>query len=250
MPREGAIRSYSGGQRRAALLYATVLAATTIASFYVAPVAYAQVPLPTQGCGPVVLVSPTRQGPTVTTERPTPRWQSLVEAKRYRVRVRSQIPNGGILHDIDAVTSDNQFTPATALAEQLANIRVQIIADCEREFTVTEPPDFRGAMEFWLDPALTCEAPRWLMDEEARDKSSLPGEHMLHWQQSASAQRYELTLFSGAEASVQLRQALTGTRYPLSTAFAKTPLVASLRARCENGWSEPAQIVIHPMLSR
>ena len=213
-------------------------------------VAYAQVPQSVQSCGPIVWESPARNEPSITTTRPTLRWQPIVAAKRYRVRLRSQIPNGEILHDIDTVTNDNQFTPAAALAEQLANIRVQIIPECDPQFAALVPPDFRSGEAFLLDPRATCETPRWVLRAEATANADAPTVLVLRWQQSASARHYELTLFSGAEARVLSRQTLHGTSYPLSAASSQNSLVASLRARCENGWSDVAQIVVQPAFSR
>lgn len=213
-------------------------------------IAYAQVPHSVQSCGPIVLVSPTRNEPSVATARPTLRWQPIAEAKRYRVRLRSQIPNGEILHDIDTVTNDNQFTPAVALAEQLTNIRVQIIPDCDHQFATTVPPDFRSGVTFLFDPTATCETPRWVLRTEATGNADTPAVSVLRWQQNASARSYELTLFSGDDARVLSRQTLHGTSYPLSAASSQNSLVASLRARCENGWSDVAQIVVQPVVSR
>ena len=182
--------------------------------------------------------------------RPTLRWQPTAGATRYRVRLRSQMPNGEILQDVDTVTTDLQFTPATALAERHANIRVQIIPDCDGHFAASGPADFRAGIAFLFDPTITCETPRWIARSDAAAAAEPSAARILRWQHNGSARLHELTLFSGADAGVLSRQTLLGTSYSMPTTLPPTPLVASLRARCENGWSDVTQIVAQPVTSR
>lgn len=211
---------------------------------------HAQLPPSIQGCGPIIFTAPSRQQPIVSTARPILRWQSIDGVKRYRVRLRSQIPNGEIVRDIDALTNENEFTAATALAEQFAHIRVQIIPDCDQQFAAASPPDFRGGETFLFDPTTTCETPRWVLRAGATatvDGSTVP---VLRWQQNASARLYELTLFSGDNAQVLSQQTLRTMSYPLPERLSQRPLVASLRAQCESGWSDVKQLVVQPATSR
>ena len=84
-------------------------------------------------CDSPTILSPTTAS-TLAESRPVIRWSPVPKAERYRVRLRSQIPNGEILHDIDAIVFGIEFTPAVALADRLASVRVVVSPDCAPAF--------------------------------------------------------------------------------------------------------------------
>ena len=197
-------------------------------------------------CQTVTLLLPAA-GSTISESKPTLQWTSSPEAQRYRVRLRSDRPNGALLAAIDTITTEPRFTPPTSLTDEIATVRADITPDCSPAFGDPLPAAFANSPRFWIDTRLSCSPPTLVSVQSGKEASPT----MLRWTASSSAQRYEASILL-ADGTLLVTDETQQTFLPLSqstaqrirTASPAHTAVASVRARCANGWSAPAQAIV------
>ena len=170
-------------------------------------------------------------GAIVADPRPRIIWLSNADAKRYRVLLRSQVPNGPVLQETDTWVTETQFTPARPIAVERANVNVRVIPDCASEASNAFLAG--DGHRFAVDPLLSCPAPTEL------DLAT----GSLRWHPSPGARSYEVAIFGIRPTTERSRTTTTGTSLPLPGSLPEVA-VAAVRARCNPAVSGPAFVLL------
>lgn len=149
--------------------------------------------------------------------RPLLRWAPLPGVERYRLRLRSRVPEGEQLEALDTLVEDTSLRVPRGLTEHRALVTVTITAVCPGA------PDSPSSGRFLIDTGLTCEAPVFVWNEA--------GQHWT-WNAVPGAQHYELLRYAPDSARLIDR----GTSAMPRVVEAGSALLA-VRARCAHGYS-------------
>jgi hypothetical protein len=162
----------------------------------------------------------------VADARPAIAWTPVSGAKRYRILLRSQVPNGPVIQEIDNWVSETQFAPPRALAVERAHVTVRVVPDCADDVATARLTG--SEHRFAIDMTAACAPPSDL--KFAADA--------LAWTPSAGARSYEVAVFAVSSPKELLRAESATTSHPLRAQY--TPgSVAAVRAKCARGLSNP-----------
>ena len=196
-----------------------------VATLLAAGATHAAAPSTTSCASPRVLAP--AAGTIITDGRPLVTWSKVDGATRYRVLLRSQVPNGPVITEIDNWITATQFAPPRALAAERANVTVRIVPDCSDEVASTR---LRGdEHRFGIEMPAKCSAPTELTISR----------ETLTWRESSGARSYEVAIFDTSVPTEILRTETVATSQPVPVSL-PAGAVFAVRARCAAGSSIPA----------
>jgi hypothetical protein len=176
-------------------------------------------------CASVEILNPPR-GSTLHDARPEIRWSEVTGAKAYRVQIEGRVPEGQVVERIDARVGGTRFVPPRPLAERRAAVKLLVTPDCAESASIATRPAW-----FFIDMAPKCSAIQGL-------SLSGEGEPRAQWVRSSGATRYEIEIYAVSDGRSIARRETTINSTELPRAA--TPLIVSVRPRCESVVGEAA----------
>jgi hypothetical protein len=180
-------------------------------------------------CRAAEILSPGR-GAIVSEGRPEIRWKALPGAARYRVQLESRVPEGAVIARVDTRVSGERFVPHVPLTDERAAVKLLVTADCAG---ASEPSVIEEAAHFFVEVTGSCPAPADI---------ALDGAAKITWTSVASAQSYELAIYSAVDGRTLAQGRTIEPSYRLPALG--EPSYLALRTRCAAAYSSPAYRVI------
>jgi hypothetical protein len=166
-------------------------------------------------------------GRTIADTRPIIRWSAVEGATAYAVKLVSRVPEGRLVASFDVVVTDTQFVPPAALADERAKVTVTIAARCAGALSAS------ATTWFLIDATTACPSlsPVRFKREDGRGHAD--------WASSQGATSYEARLHAALDGRALK---VIETREPRVVLEGDLPdgAVLSVRARCAQGFGEPA----------